>query len=161
MKRFTTVQYFDINMNLEIAKLGPADVDMFTELIKIFSEVFEMKDFNPPVKSHLQNTLNKPGFMAFAATIDSEIVGGMTVYILDQYYSEKPLAYLFDLAILKKYQRRRIGTELIGFLKDYCRYEGFEEIFVQADVVDDYALEFYRSTGITEEEDVRHFYYLL
>jgi aminoglycoside 3-N-acetyltransferase I len=38
---------------------------------------------------------------------------------------------------------------------------GFEEVFVQADEADDYALDFYRTTKPTNEEKVRHFYYSL
>ncbi len=105
--------------------------------------------------------LSKTEFMAFVATMEHEVVGGLTVYILDQYYKDQPLAYIYDLAVSERFQRRGVGTKLIDFLKDYCRARGFEEIFVQADVVDEYALKFYRSTGITEEEEVRHFYYSL
>jgi aminoglycoside 3-N-acetyltransferase I len=43
----------------------------------------------------------------------------------------------------------------------YCRERGYEEVFVQADKVDDYAIDFYRATPITAEEEVVHFYYSL
>jgi aminoglycoside 3-N-acetyltransferase I len=38
---------------------------------------------------------------------------------------------------------------------------GFEEVFVQADKIDTNAVDFYRSTKPTEEEQVLHFYYRL
>jgi len=148
-------------MTIEIKKLGIDDVVLFSQMVKLFEEVFEMKNFNLPPMLHLQNTLQKENFMAFIALFEQEIAGGMTVYILDQYYSEKRLAYIFDLAVLPKHQRKGIGRQMINFLKGYCKERNFEEIFVQADVIDDYALRFYRSTGISEEEDVRHFYYTL
>lgn len=47
------------------------------------------------------------------------------------------------------------------FTNDYCRREGFEEIFVQADKVDDYAIDFYRSTNPTTEQQVVQFSYVL
>lgn len=81
--------------------------------------------------------------------------------MLDQYYSERPLAYLYDLAVLAAYQREGIGKRLIAFANDFCRQHGFEELFVQADLVDDYAVEFYRSTNPSNEEQVVHFYYTL
>lgn len=148
-------------MDIEIKKIEKDELNQFIDMVNLFSDVFEMKDFNLPAGLHLQHTLNKENFLAFVAVIEGEIVAGMTVYVLDQYYSEKLLAYIFDLAVSRKYQRKGIGSKLIEFVKNYCRDRGFEEIFVQADTVDDYALKFYRSTGITEEEDVRHFYYLL
>ncbi|WP_342775446.1 hypothetical protein [Leptospira ilyithenensis] len=42
----------------------------------------------------------------------------------------------------------------------YCKQNGVEEVFLQADLGDDYAIEFYRSTGTTPESVV-HFYYPL
>jgi len=73
----------------------------------------------------------------------------------------KPLAYLYDLAVLNEYQQQGIGRKLIQYINDFCRTEGFEEVFVQADEADEYALRFYRSTKPTDEERVRHFYYTL
>ncbi len=105
--------------------------------------------------------MKKPNFLTLVAKAGSKVLGGLTVYILDQYYSKKPLAYIYDLAVLKKFQRRGIGKSLIKYLTDYCKENGFEEVFVQADRIDDYALNFYRSTKVTNEEDVIHFYYLL
>lgn len=148
-------------MTIEIKKLGVDDVVLFSQMVKLFEEVFEMKNFNLPPILHLENTLQKENFMAFVALFEQEIVGGMTVYILDQYYSEKRLAYIFDLAVLPKHQRKGIGKQMINFLKRFCKERDFEEIFVQADAIDAYALRFYRSTGISEEEDVRHFYYTI
>ena len=85
----------------------------------------------------------------------------MAVYLLDQYYSAKPLAYIYDLAVMKEFQRQGIGRMLIENLRNYCKEKGFDKVFVQADKVDEYALDFYRSTNPTCEEDVIHFYYSL
>ena len=81
--------------------------------------------------------------------------------MLDQYYCKKPLAYIYDLAVLKDFQRQGIGKSLVKHLKEYCKKEGFDEVFVQADRTDDYAVDFYRMTKPTNEEDVIHFYYSL
>jgi aminoglycoside 3-N-acetyltransferase I len=92
---------------------------------------------------------------------EQKIIAGLTVYVLDLYYSEKPLAYIYDLAVLPEYQRIGVGKKLVGFTNEYCRQKGFEEVFVQADKADIHALDFYRSTGPTNEEPVIHFYYKL
>jgi aminoglycoside 3-N-acetyltransferase I len=68
-------------------------------LVKIFEKVFEMVDFQIPDRSHLSMLLEKDGFRAVVAEINNTIVGGATLYTLDQYYSTKPLAYLYDLAV--------------------------------------------------------------
>lgn len=148
-------------MNIDIRILTPQDLDNFIELIRVFEDVFEMKNFTMPVNKHLQGILNKINFLALTVQVDKRIVGGLTVYILDQYYSEKPLAYIYDLAILTQYQRQGIGKKLIKYLTDYCKKNGFEEVFVQADKVDRNATDFYRSTNISDEEQLVHFYYSL
>jgi aminoglycoside 3-N-acetyltransferase I len=136
-------------------------VDGFRELIRVFEAVFEMKEFHMPPDAHLLRLLRKPDFLVLVAKDAGRIVAGLTVYVFDQYYGEKPLAYIYDLAVLPSYQRRGIGKALIAHLTGHCRREGFEEVFVQADLVDDYALDFYRATHPTAEEQVVHFYYLL
>jgi aminoglycoside 3-N-acetyltransferase I len=92
---------------------------------------------------------------------DNRVIGGLTTYTFHQYYSEKPLAYIYDLAILTSHQRRGIGQKLIAAINTYCRESNYYEVFVQADPVDAYALDFYRLTKPTAEEQVVHFYYTL
>lgn len=148
-------------MKTEIQLLKPNELEELYELISVFEAVFEMKNFKRPNDKHLQSLLNKDAFFAVVAKIEGKIVAGLTVYVLDQYYSEKPLAYIYDLAVLIEYQRKGIGRKLIEFTNEHCRQKGFEEVFVQADKVDDYATEFYRSTKPTAEEQVVHFFYTL
>lgn len=146
-------------MNVEIQLLPSSDMDGFKELISVFASVFEMGTFKVPNDDHLKTILNSDRFFVVVARSNTKVIGGLTVYILDQYYSVKPLAYLYDLAVLPEFQRSGIGKNLVEFTKSHCIRKGFEELFVQADKVDDYALDFYRTTKPTNEEDVIHFYY--
>lgn len=148
-------------METEIKILSHQDIDDFVALIAVFAEVFEMKNFVKPNIDYLKNILTKPNFITVVAKKGNSVVGGLTVYILDQYYANKPLAYIYDLAVLKQFQRHGIGKALIKYLTDHCKENDFEEVFVQADRIDSYALDFYRSTKPTNEEDVIHFYYSL
>ena len=146
---------------MKIRKLSSQDIDKFIELILVFEDVFEMQNFLLPNKEHLLRVLAQPDFIVFVALEDGTVVGGLTAYTLSQYYAEKPLAYIYDLAIRKSHQRQGIGKRLIAGINAYCLENGFEEVFVQADKVDDYAIDFYRSTLPTNEEVVVHFYYSL
>lgn len=148
-------------MNLYIKKLSTTDITQFIELIRVFEEVFEMQNFQIPPETHLEKLLTKSDFMVFVALKDEEVVAGLTLYTLDQYYSIKPLAYIYDLAVKTTLQRQGIGQQLIQATNAHCKELGYEEVFVQADKVDEYALDFYRKTQPTEEEDVSHFYYSL
>lgn len=145
--------------DMQIKKLQPEDIREFIALIDLFEDVFGMKNFTRPADAYLQKVLSKPGFFVFSAKEEDKVIGGLTVYILEQYYSEKPLAYIYDLAVATKHQRKGIGKKLIEQLVACCRENNVEEIFVQADKADDYALDFYRSTGISGEEQVVHFSY--
>jgi ribosomal protein S18 acetylase RimI-like enzyme len=148
------------NQNIEMLKLASTDLDSFIELIELFEDVFSMENFKMPDKQYLQNLLGKNDFFVFVALNENMVVGGLTAYTLLQYYSEAPLVYIYDLAVKKKFQRKGIGRLLISEITSYCKKNGMQEVFVQADKIDDYALDFYRSTGATEEEVV-HFYYPL
>ncbi|HEU4470921.1 MAG TPA: GNAT family N-acetyltransferase [Flavisolibacter sp.] len=147
-------------MEIEIKKLKAGDIEQFLDLIRLFERVFEMKDFKMPDHGHLRAVLaDEKRFHVFVALRDDLIVGGLTVYTMQQYYSTRPLAYIFDLAVSQHLQRQGIGNKLIQHTRTYFAANGYEEVFVQADRVDDYALDFYRKTGPTLEEDVIHFTY--
>ncbi len=145
---------------IKIKKLEGQDIDEFVRLIELFEEVFEMENFAMPHRVYLREVLSKEGFIALVALAGERVVGGLTAYVLEQYYSEKPLAYIYDLAVEAARQRRGIGKQLIAAFQQYCQEQGFEEIFVQADQEDAHAIDFYRSAGAMEKE-VRHFYYAL
>lgn len=148
-------------MEIEIQILKTNDIDKLKELISVFESVFEMEKFNRPSETHLQELLEKQTFFAVIALAENKVVAGLTVYVLDQYYSEKPLAYIYDLAVLTEYQRKGIGKSLIEFTNKYCRQKGFEEAFVQAEKVDKHAIDFYHTTKPTNEEEVVYFAYKL
>ncbi len=146
-------------MKTEIQLLIREDLSQLKALIAVFENVFEMQNFKLPNDSHLIKLLNKDDFLAVVAKVDNTIIGGLTVYLLDQYYSEKPLAYIYDLAVLQEYQRKGVGRKLIEFINEYGRQHGFEEVYVQAENVDQHAIDFYRTTKPTAEEQVVHFTY--
>lgn len=148
-------------MKVEIEILASNDIDKLDGLISVFENVFDMEHFRRPSKAYLQKLLSSDTFLAVIAKTDNEIIGGLTVYLLDQYYAERPLAYIYDLAVLAEYQRNGIGKKLLEFAKAYCGHLGVEELFVQATKDDDQAIHFYRCTKPTKEEDVVHFSYTL
>ena len=146
---------------IAIIKLGEEDLERFRQVINMFKDVFEIGPFQVPESTHLQRLLGKSDFLVFAAIEGDKVVGGLTAHVLDQYYAEKPSAYIYDLAVDTNYQRQGIGTKLITEVTDYCRDKGFGEVFVQAEKVDDYAIDFYRSIRPTEEVQAVHFSYIL
>jgi aminoglycoside 3-N-acetyltransferase I len=146
--------------NIQIRKLSHKDLGQFIDLIRVFEDVFEMENLAMPDKEYLQHLLESDDFFVFVALLENQIVGGLTSYTLHQYYSKSPLVYIYDLAVKTEYQRRGIGKLLISGILSYCKEIGVEEVFVQADLEDGYAVDFYHSTGGTAEQVV-HFNYPL
>jgi aminoglycoside 3-N-acetyltransferase I len=146
-------------MNTQIEKLSSNHLNEFCDLINIFENVFEMKDFTMPAKEHLQLLLKKPDFMVFVAKENDQVVGGLTVYILDSYYRAKPSAYIYDVGILPEYQRKGVGKQLMVYLTQYCKEKGFEDAYVEAEADDKMALSFYRNTAFSSELHATHFTY--
>jgi ribosomal protein S18 acetylase RimI-like enzyme len=143
-----------------IHKLQDNNIDKFIALIRLFEDVFEMKNFKMPDEDYLQQLLKNDDFIVFTAIVNDRVVGGVTAYTLQQYYSKSPLVYIYDLAVATEFQRQGIGAMLISGITNYCTEIGIEEVFVQANEEDAYALEFYHSTGAAAEKVV-HFYYPL
>lgn len=148
-------------MDIAINILSREDLKELKKLLAVFGEVFEMRELIYPEDTYLRKLLEKDNFMAVTASIDDKVVGGLTVYVLDGYYNTRKTAYIHDLAVLGEYQRQGIGRQLINYTNKYCRALGFEESFVQAEIEDDYAIDFYRSTKPTLELPAMHFGYTL
>ena len=147
-------------MQVEIKKISINESEEFFELIRLFEVVFEMENFKIPDKNYLVDLLANDAFMVFIASSGKEVVGGLTAYTIRQYYSTLPLVYIYDLAVKTNFQRQGIGKKLIAGITGYCRENGVQEVFVQADAPDLHAIEFYHSTG-AKAENVIHFYYPL
>jgi aminoglycoside 3-N-acetyltransferase I len=86
-------------MNINVEKLGNKDLPKFIELIRLFENVFEMKNFELPDAAYLQQLLENETFFVFVAVSDNKVIAGLTSYALQQYYSKSTLAYIYDFAV--------------------------------------------------------------
>lgn len=143
---------------LEVRKLAPEDLSAFHLLIQLFNEVFEEDEPAISSQTNLLKLLSNDNFVAIAAFYGNEIVGGLTAYELQMYYSENSEIFLYDLAVKPEYQRLGIGKKLLHQLKEYCVKNGILEFFVLAHEEDEHAVEFYRSTGGASENVVNFIY---
>jgi ribosomal protein S18 acetylase RimI-like enzyme len=148
------------NMNTKFYKLTANDLDVLTKQISLYEEVFEMKDFKMPPPDYLQILLEKEHVIFYVALAGEEVIGGLTAYVLNSVYFAAAEIYIYDLAVKTAHQRKGIGTRLVAELKNHCAKLGHKEVFVQADLEDRHALDFYRKTGGLPE-NVIHFSYAL
>jgi aminoglycoside 3-N-acetyltransferase I len=147
-------------MNIQYIKLNSSDLQHFIDLVRVYEDVFEMQNFSMPDAVYLQSMLDKESVIIYVALFNGVVVGGLTAHILPSPYSPPGEVYIYDLAIKTEMQRKGIGKNLISALKEYTIQIGYNEIFVQTDVIDRHALDFYKAIGGIAE-DVIHFTYSL
>ncbi|MBW8523854.1 GNAT family N-acetyltransferase [Chryseobacterium chendengshani] len=145
-------------MNINYKQIGPDDIDDLEALLKVYVDVFEMENFIIPDKLHLHSLISDNRIVFQVALANNMLIGGLSAYILPSIYSNICEVYIYDLAVKTTFQRRGIGCGLISSLKEYCVDKGYRSLFVQADIVDKHAINFYKATG-GKEENVVHFTY--
>ena len=143
---------------MDIKKLNHDEVSDFRSLIEIFKIVFENED-QISDNGYLSKLLSNPDFWVFVVKQNNEILGGLTIYILHNYYSSKPVAYIYDVGITPKFQGQGIGKLLIAEVCKYCKDYGFEDAYVDAESDDIDAVTFYRKTNCSNEMNTIQFTY--
>lgn len=143
---------------MEIQKLSPNDVNYFKSLIEIFKRVFE-NDEAIANAEQLNKLLSTPDFLVFVVTLNNKVIGGLTIYVLHRYYHSKPVAYIYDVGIEPNFQGKGFGKALITEVCNFCKQNGFEDAYVEAESEDIDAVQFYRKTKFTTEMNAIHFTY--
>jgi len=146
----------DSSKKIEYLPLSVNNLEDLVKLIKLYENVFEMNPFPYPSYDYLKKLLKNDKIIFIVAKFEDEIIGGLTAHELASTYFESNEVYVYDLAVHQDFQRKGIGTKLIEELKKISCNKGDKEIFLQADIDDKYAIEFYNKIGGVPE-DVIHF----
>ncbi|MDT0608162.1 GNAT family N-acetyltransferase [Croceitalea rosinachiae] len=141
--------------SFKVSRIKGNNIEQFTELIDLLNEVFE-EPSKVASERQLKKLLSKPEFHVIAAIKEGKIIGGLTAYELERYYTDKSELYIYDIAVKKELHNQGIGKKLIAYLKDYSTRNGIESIFVQAHPEDEQAVKFYKSI-LGKGEKVDHF----
>lgn len=144
--------------NHRVSVLSPADLGTMRAMLTMFGEAFEDRlhyTQAQPDDAYLRDLLSSPMFIAVAATVGEQVVGGLAAYVLRKFEQARSEIYIYDLAVDDAHRRQGIATALIEALKQVARERGAYVIFVQADHGDDPAIALYTKLGV--REDVLHF----
>jgi aminoglycoside 3-N-acetyltransferase I len=141
---------------IQVQRLGRNHEEALRELTLLFQEVFESDTAPTASLSYLSQLLRSELLVVYNVYYDHQLVGGLTAYVLHHYRDEALELFIYDLAVRPEFQRRGLGKRLMRALQSYAKKNGFQEIFVAADVEDQHALDFYRAAG-GRESDVKHF----
>jgi aminoglycoside 3-N-acetyltransferase I len=129
-----------------IARLSIDEIDQARALFSLMAGVFETES-TPLRHEYLARLLARSDFWAFAASIDGNLVGGLTAFTLPLTRIEESEVFLFDIAVLPQYQRLGIGRRLVAALRAQASAQGISVLWVPADNEDTHALDFYRALG--------------
>ncbi|MCP9785148.1 GNAT family N-acetyltransferase [Cyanobium sp. N5-Cardenillas] len=138
--------------------LGPADVATLRSLLAVLANAFDDPERyleRQPSDLYLHNLLSSEMFVAIVAQAGTQVVGGLTGYVLPKFEQACREFYLYDLAVAHDHRRQGVATALIERLKTLAAERGFAGIFVQAHREDGPAIALYARLGVGE--DVLHF----
>ena len=139
---------------MKVIQIRPANVDWLLRSPALF-------DY-PPERRAARAYLRDPANLFLLAVVQGEAVGFLRGTALSQVHTTRPQMFLYEIAVLPKFQRRGIARSLIERLIRFCRTRGFEEIFVFTSPNNRPAVRLYRSTGgVTETDADRMFVYRL
>jgi aminoglycoside 3-N-acetyltransferase I len=139
-------------------QLTVSDVAVLKALLAVFGEAFGEPDTYQgavPSDAYLQALLGKPHFIALAASLGGDVVGGLAAYQLEKFEQARSEIYIYDLAVRESHRRKGVATGLIRALGRVAKARGVHVMFVQADRTDAPAIRLYESLGT--REDVHHF----
>ncbi|WP_079476618.1 GNAT family N-acetyltransferase [Marinococcus halophilus] len=128
------------------------------KLNELYAEVFEEEEMytgNKPSEAYLLKQLSNENTIICTAVLGEQVVAGLTAYVMNKLEEETCEIYVYDLAVDVKFRRRKIATNLLGFLLEEAKNLDASAVFIQADQEDAPAVALYESMG--EREDGYHF----
>lgn len=145
-------------MSYSVKQLTANDLALMHGLLDCFGEAFNEGDTygaNRPDADYLQDLLGSETFIALVALREDAVVGALAAYELKKFEQQRSELYIYDLAVAAPYRRQGVATSLIRSLQTIASERGAWVIFVQADYVDEPAVNLYEKLGTREE--VLHF----
>ena len=144
--------------HIVIKRLAGGDVDQLRALIDVFGHAFdeqEMYGGAPAPDDYLDKLLGDDTFVALAAILDEEIVGGLVAYEFRKFERQCSEFYIYDLAVAAAYRRLGVATKLINALQPIAARRKATVVMIQAEDGDAPAIALYSKLGTPER--VLHF----
>lgn len=119
------------------------EVEKFQALLVAFREIFEEEDKPYPKQAYLATLLEDDHLLVITATLEGEVVGGLTAYRLPSYEEMASMIYIYDLGVKEAFRTKGIGKKLVNFLLDYAQNHQAKAVFVDTEQ----AIAFYNTVG--------------
>jgi aminoglycoside 3-N-acetyltransferase I len=131
---------------IRIDRLTVGDVELaralFATMARVFATRAEVLSDN-----YLNRLLDRDDFWALVASVDGQLVGGLTAHTLPLTRAEVSEVFIYDIAVEPDWQRQGVGRLLMSALRSEAAGAGITVAFVAADNEDTHALDFYHALG--------------
>ena len=131
---------------IRIDRLTVADVELARALFATMARVFAM-DAEGLSDNYLARLLDRDDFWALSASVDGQLVGGLTAYTLALTRAEVSEVFIYDIAVVPDWQRQGVGPSADVYVAIGRGRRGYPVVFVPADDEDTHALDFYQALG--------------
>ena len=145
-------------MKFDIKTLSSDEIPLLEAAMDCFATVFDQHDTysnHRPSRQYMTDLISGESFICLVALSENNLLGTLAAYELKKFEQQRSEIYIYDLAVYKEYRRQGIATALIEQLKQLAIQRGAWVIFVQADYIDEPAINLYSKLGIKEK--VLHF----
>ena len=117
-------------------------------VLKIENDCFS----HPWTRESLENELNNPTSVFYAATDDDEVIGyiGMST-VIDE-------AYIFNVAVTESRRKKGIGSALIREIVTYCKKNGFYFVTLEVRESNQKAISLYSHFGFIKVGERKNYY---
>jgi aminoglycoside 3-N-acetyltransferase I len=131
---------------IRVERLTTADVERARALFATMAHVFAT-EAEVLSDGYLARLLGRDDFWTLAASVDGQLVGGLTAHTLPLTRAEVFEVFIYDIAVVPDWQRQGVGRQLMSTLRSQAARAGIRVVFVPADNEDTHALDFYRALG--------------
>lgn len=131
-------------MNLSFKMLTEKDISSIKEIIEWFIEY----DYEQ-IKVFLSEKQN----IAIVAKLDGKTIGLIYGYSLTRIDGKSPQFFIYSVDIHSAYQDKSYGSQLVQYVVDWARNNGFCESFVLTDKDNPRACRVYEKAGMTHSKN--------
>lgn len=127
---------------MEIRLLEEKDIPLLKDIFNEDGKVLNHE--------YVKNFLNTPNAYAFILEKANKIIGFSYCHGLVRPDGKK-MFYLHDIGLLEKERDKGMGTEMMRFIVNFAKNNGFSEVFLITDYNNPRACHVYEKVGFTNE----------
>lgn len=99
----------------------------------------------------------KTNYQIIVAKNENRIIGSITFYKIDLFtFSFQPALEIFNVAVLKKYRRKKVSQKLFDYIIDYAKRNGYKSIYLTCLETAILARKLYEKLGFIKTKSLKY-----